>query len=1320
MAALGVGNGRSPEALVDRLIVAAARDAGRPVTARVLKPEQGSRAAALVRDVKDRLDVDLVLFDSNDDAMPLGASVREIPDAIFVQGKAARPEFIVGHELLHELRKAYPDLYQGLVSSLREHAQSTQANAAEITQGYRDGGFRGEVGQDLIEEENMADVAGQAFADPAFWQSLEGSMEPSRLKQLFRWLARWLDRLTSGPKVKRDIGSASGLDAVARDMREDIAQAYAEMGRRNGAVRSVAADAGLAVKRTGRAGVTQTDAFKRWFGESKVVDGGEPLVVYTGTSKDADFKAFKVPKNGVWFTAKQADASMYAMDNDSKDTKYNPETRRYEEANTAARVMPAYLRIENPHTLTKEEFDRINVPNYRAAQGRVFDEVRARGHDGIDFGNGIWVVLKEPAQIKSAIGNNGGFDPKKPDITRTGRVRPVASWDQPERSAAARMADSAVLGASAVAAPVTATVQAVNNMVDKVGESIARATGVAQVGAKTMDMVRKAVDAKSSWGWVERVKQGLVSDFGLPEEYLSEKVQKQARENKQLRAAKHIIDRMSTMGPDQLAVAYQWLQEKPDTRREAELLAKLTPEQRATMQQAKQDIDRLSREAVALGLITQETYGRNAFAYVHRSYKKYEAELTDSQLLVRQRAQRLKGDQFKGRGMEMAVNLDRIRGNLPDELMGLKVEMFEKRDADGRLIRREYTRAGDALPLQGYTSAGVWEVRGTDRKGQVKLWRDFTLAERQRMGEIEDARYGFARTMLQGVRDVETARFLDWVGKEYSRDTDDDLEVAEINQFKQALGSQTFTRDEWVKVPETKIKGTQVNRYGSLAGKYVPGVMWNDIMAIGDFQNTTWDKMLQAWKISKTALSPAVHVNNVMSNFIMADLADIGVNDIRQALNILVQSKRGEPGARDLIERYQDSGAEQGSFAANEMKSEVIEPLLAQIRDSEPEAVQKASLMQVISLAAHGQIGEAAVAATKTLPARAVTSAASSMIAAYQSEDAVFRLAKFIKEVNGGASDVDAGSAAREAFLDYNVNAPWIRTMRRTALPFISFTYRAAPLLVKNMATKPWKFAKYFGLGYGLSMLAYGMLGGEGDEEKEKKLLPEEMQGTSILGIPKMIRMPWNDKDGDPVWLDVRRWLPGADIADLTNQQSAVPLPPWLSAGGTLALAIDLFSNTDRFGEKIVSPTDSAGQTAEKVADHIFKWAAPNLPLPGPGAALRVVGAPVDQGSLDPYAWVALERTATGAKSITGKTEAMSTTVPNVLGVKLDSRRVSEEVISASFEFQKEQRELKTEINRIAGQGARGRISQEEMQRRLKAEIEKLTELSQKFGERMK
>lgn len=1354
VAALGRKPDRSPEGLLSRFAEALQRDAGRAVAVRLLTPEAGSKAEQMARQLKGLFDTELVIFDSSDPAAPMGASVREIPNAVFVSGWAARPDFLVGHEMLHELKKAYPDLYGTLVDRLREHAVSTQANADVIRRDYREGGID-RIEDALIEEENMADVVGNAFASPDFWADVEQVMNQGQLKQLFRWIARWFNK-HFGATIKRDISTDAGLRAAAADMREDIAAAYAEMAQRNSAVRNLAADAELAVRRRGRAekGMAKSAAFRRWFGESKVVDSaGVPLVVYTGTSKDMDFKAFKVPKNGVWFTSRQDEASEYAMGNDSMRIRYDKETGRFREVNTAARVVPVYLRIENPYRLTDDERARIDVQHYRAAQGRVFDEVRARGYDGIDIGDGVWVVLKEPAQIKSAIGNDGGFDPKKPDILRTGRVerlvesrakpepsatrraalqreisalrssghRAVDSWTKPEKGRADKAIDSALWAASSAVKPVTVLSQAANNMVDTIGRAITNVTGLDRVGQEALDLIRRAVDARSSWDFVERAKHGLVSDFGLPEEYLSLKVETRARENKLLRKAGKLLDRMGSMGPDQLAVAYQWLQEKPDTAREAELLAKLSPAQREVMQQAKQDIDHLSREALKLGLISPEVYERNAFAYVHRSYKKYEAELTDSQILVRQRAQRLKGDQFKGRGMEIETTIDRIRGNLPDELMGLKVEMLEKRDDAGKLVRREYLRHGEARPaaLRDYQSAGVWEVRGT-KNGKLKVWRDFTREERQRMGEIEDARYGFARTMLQGVRDVETARFLDWVGAEYARDDADGLQVAEIKPLAQALGSQTFTRDEWVKVPETKINGTQVNRYGTLAGKYVPGVMWNDLMAIGDFQATAWDKMLTAWKLSKTALSPAVHVNNVMSNFIMADLADVGVNDIRKALNVLVQSKRGDDLARSLVERYQDSGAEAGSFAANEMHETVIEPLLKQIAENEPEAVQKASLMQVISLAAHGKLGEAAVAATKTLPARGAIAAGKGMIQAYQAEDSVFRLAKFLQELDAGATDVEAGKAAKEAFLDYSINAPWIRTMRRTALPFISFTYRAAPLLVKNMATKPWKFAKYLGLGYGLSLLAYGMLGAEGDEEKEKRLLPDEMQGASILGLPKMIRMPWNDKDGDPVWLDVRRWLPGADIAELNNEQSALPLPSWLSVGGPLSLAVDLFSNTDRFGDKIVEETDSAMQVAEKVADHIFKWAAPNLPLPGPGSALRAVGAPVDQGNLDTFAWANLERTYGGAKSIAGNAKSMATVVPNVLGVKLQDRRLQDELASLGFDYQKKERDIKANITRIGRQGANQRISREEMQRRIKAEVEKLQELGRERGERMR
>lgn len=160
--------------------------------------------------------------------------------------------------------------------------------------------------------------------------------------------------------------------------------------------------------------------FWRWFGDSKVVDGqGRPLVMYHGTSTDVDFNKFKVGKRGAWFTSNQEVASEYATDNDSQGHKYNPDTRRFEAVNTSSRVMPAYLKIESPYQLTNADRQRVNVANYAKAQRDLFAELD--GFDGILWNDALskeWVVLDAATQVKSATGNNGGFDPTDPRIVR--------------------------------------------------------------------------------------------------------------------------------------------------------------------------------------------------------------------------------------------------------------------------------------------------------------------------------------------------------------------------------------------------------------------------------------------------------------------------------------------------------------------------------------------------------------------------------------------------------------------------------------------------------------------------------------------------------------------------------------------------------------------------------------------------------------------------------------------------------------------------------------------------------------------------------------
>jgi hypothetical protein len=146
-----------------------------------------------------------------------------------------------------------------------------------------------------------------------------------------------------------------------------------------------------------------TPEFKRWFGDSKVVDGrGRPLVVYHGTG--ADFTEFKKKDTGIYgagyyFTSSPEAASGYAQ-------------------GSQPNVMPVYLSAKN--LASAEDYDRI-ASSLRSANAKTNALIRA-GFDGlaIDFNQDrVDYLVFSPEQIKSAIGNSGAFDPANPDITKS-------------------------------------------------------------------------------------------------------------------------------------------------------------------------------------------------------------------------------------------------------------------------------------------------------------------------------------------------------------------------------------------------------------------------------------------------------------------------------------------------------------------------------------------------------------------------------------------------------------------------------------------------------------------------------------------------------------------------------------------------------------------------------------------------------------------------------------------------------------------------------------------------------------------------------------
>lgn len=158
---------------------------------------------------------------------------------------------------------------------------------------------------------------------------------------------------------------------------------------------------------------SQTEAFKKWFGDSKVVDaGGKPLVVYHGTTKD--FAAFNGPS---YFTDEQYTASGFA--DKTLDDLYSLTE------NDTPNVVPSFLKLVNPKIVeTQKEYQDEFLIDVLDVNKWV-----SLGHDGMvyDTGKERYFLVFKPTQIKSAIGNNGSFDSNNPNILfQGGKVGQVA------------------------------------------------------------------------------------------------------------------------------------------------------------------------------------------------------------------------------------------------------------------------------------------------------------------------------------------------------------------------------------------------------------------------------------------------------------------------------------------------------------------------------------------------------------------------------------------------------------------------------------------------------------------------------------------------------------------------------------------------------------------------------------------------------------------------------------------------------------------------------------------------------------------------------
>lgn len=510
------------------------------------------------------------------------------------------------------------------------------------------------------------------------------------------------------------------------------------------------------------------------------------------------------------------------------------------------------------------------------------------------------------------------------------------------------------------------------------------------------------------------------------------------------------------------------------------------------------------------------------------------------------------GEQLADLGMLSRESLERFKDTYLPRLYRQRTELFGGNDL--AKMNREFNKAmrgslGNALGGQNLKGRGIfktvsrseqadYEAKGYELRqdfgnqgkhaGKVLMWRDYTREERAQMGEERDAILRFTQGYVQTQADLAKGVLFQRIAK------------------NEELASRTEV-EGWKPVPNTTIAGTGgVHRYGALAGMYVhPDVYYHleQQFAVQNAALKIWRASLGWWKMTKTVYNPVAHTNNVVSNFSLLFIAGGRVRDLQPAAASI---RNKDALYREALEL---------GLVGEAVDSAGIRELFTGLNNAEDDAaITDSFFRRVLKRADRLALG---------IPGK-ISDKAQTF---YRVEDEVFKMALYRMARSKGLSNTEARDYTLNFFFDYGEVPQGIKFVRDTGiLPFVSYTYKAIPAVLRGALTRPHRFLAVTGLMYALNALSYAILGDDADEEEERKYMPEYMKGMTSFGTPKLIRLPWNDSQGKPMFIDVYRWLPLGDFADVGNRTGGLPLPQFMNPNGPVVSTYNaLVNNTDTF-----------------------------------------------------------------------------------------------------------------------------------------------------------
>jgi hypothetical protein len=311
-----------------------------------------------------------------------------VGEALAVIAMSEKPYNTLNHEGIHHLRRI--GALDGVWDALSKVAANRWIKQYRIEEAYpNDGSMTPRRLRELHVEEAIA----EAFAD---YVSGKGGMRPPAITEAFRKIKAFFDSLRNYLKGEGFTSWRSIFEDIASGK---SAQPQAEYGGE------------LAPAMFQKAPPTESEAFKKWFGDSKVVDAeGKPLVVYHGTGPGADIESFlpKGGRDGEWqdalkhFREAQRNNKQYGYFHFRNGSFFSPfpEYAGNYTAEGSGAMYPAYIKAENPVYFDQKTKEVTGTDPNKTPDALIL-------HVGGVINE---VAVIDPTQVKS-IFNQGTFDP---------------------------------------------------------------------------------------------------------------------------------------------------------------------------------------------------------------------------------------------------------------------------------------------------------------------------------------------------------------------------------------------------------------------------------------------------------------------------------------------------------------------------------------------------------------------------------------------------------------------------------------------------------------------------------------------------------------------------------------------------------------------------------------------------------------------------------------------------------------------------------------------------------------------------------------------